>query len=186
MELDEEDKELITEDELRRAVMGNKNFAPGDDVLTYQVLRLLQKVPGNPLLQLYNVCDQHGYVPAAWTITTIIPIPKPGTDKYWSIPLNSCFSKAFERVLLTRLRYRLQEKFSPHFYGFLPQRSTHHSLSELYSRLSYNNVVAFLDINFFYIANRDIILDQLVKFGVRGNLLKLINGYPSNRNHVFS
>ncbi|XP_064120218.1 uncharacterized protein LOC135224825 [Macrobrachium nipponense] len=114
LESDKEDKELITEDELRRAVMGKKNSAPGDDGLTYQVLRLLQKVPGNPLLQLYNLCYQHGYVPAGWTISTIIPIPKPGTDKYRPISLTSCFSKVFERILLTRLMYQLQEKtFSP-------------------------------------------------------------------------
>ncbi|XP_064106860.1 uncharacterized protein LOC135215837 [Macrobrachium nipponense] len=182
LESDKEDKELITEDELRRAVMGKKNSAPGEDGLTYQVLRLLQKVPGNPLLQLYNLCYQHGYVPAGWTISTIIPIPNPGTDKYRPISLTSCFSKVFERILLTRLMYRLQEKLSPHLYGFLPQMSTHHCLAELYSRLSSNSVVAFLDLkSAFDIANRDIILDQLVEFGVRGNLLKWINGYLSNR-----
>ncbi|XP_068210351.1 uncharacterized protein [Palaemon carinicauda] len=118
LESDEEDKELITEDELRHAVMGNKNSAPGDDGLTYQVLRLLQKVPGNPLLQLYNLCYQHGY------------------------------------------------------------RSTHHCLAELYSLLPSNSVIAFLDLkSAFDIANRDMILDQFVEFGVRGNLLKGINGY---------
>ncbi|XP_068205189.1 uncharacterized protein [Palaemon carinicauda] len=78
--------------------------------------------------------------------------------------------------------YQLQEKLSPHLYGFLPQRSTLHCLAELYSRLSSKSVVAFLDLkSAFDIANRDIILDQLVEFGVRGNLLKWINSYLSNR-----
>ncbi len=49
---DEDDDVLITGDELRRALARCKATAPGDDGVTYQVLRLLLKVPRNPLLQL--------------------------------------------------------------------------------------------------------------------------------------
>lgn len=179
---DEDDDVLITEDELRRALTRCKATAPGDDGVTYQVLRLLLKVPGNPLLQLYNLCFSRGYVPAAWTSSTIVPIPKPGTDKFRPISLTSCFCKVLERVLLTRLMFRLQDKLSPCLYGFLPQRSTHHCLIELYARLSPTSVVAFLDLkSAFDIANREVILDQLVEFGVRGNLLRWIRGYLRNR-----
>ena len=179
---DEEDDMLITEDELRRALIRCKTTAPGDDGITYQVLRLLLKVPGNPLLQLYNLCLSRGYVPRAWTSSTIVPIPKPGTDKFRPISLTSCFCKALERIILTRLMFRLQGRLSPRLYGFLPQRSTHHCLMELYTCLSPNSVVAFLDLkSAFDIANREIILDQLVEFGVQGNLLRWIRGYLRNR-----
>ena len=179
---DEDDDMLITEDELRRALTRCKATTPGDDGVTYQVLRLLLKVPGNPLLQLYNLCFCRGYVPAAWTSSTIVPIPKPGTDKFRPISLTSCFCKVLERVLLTRLMFRLQNKLSPCLYGFLPQRSTQHCLMELYARLSPTSVVAFLDLkSAFDTANREIILDQLVEFGVQGNLLRWIRGYLRNR-----
>ena len=46
---EEDDDVPLTEDELRRALAGTKTTAPGDDGLTYQVLCLLQKVPGNSL-----------------------------------------------------------------------------------------------------------------------------------------
>ena len=179
---DEDDDVPLTEDELRRALAGTKTTAPGDDGLTYQVLRLLQKVPGNPLLHLFNLCFRQGHVPSAWTSSTIIPIPKPGTDKFRPVSLTSCFSKVLERILLARLLHRLQDNLSPSLYGFLPQRSTHHCLMELYTRLSPASVVAFIDLkSAFDIANREIILDQLVDFGVQGNLLKWIRGYLSNR-----
>ena len=110
-----------------------------------------------------------------------MPIPKPGTDKFRPISLTSCFCKVLERILLTRLMFRLQDKLSPCLYGFLSQRSTHHCLMELYSRLSPTSVVAFLDLkSAFDIANREIILEQLVEFGVRGNL-RWIRGYLRNR-----
>ncbi|XP_076054492.1 uncharacterized protein LOC143033183 [Oratosquilla oratoria] len=65
------------------------------------------------------------------------------------------------------------DKLSSSLYGFLPQRSTHHYLLELYTLLDLKSA--------FDIANRKIILDQLVDFGVRVNILKWIRGYLCNR-----
>ena len=179
---DEEDDVVITEGELRRALTQGKASAPGDDGITYAVLRALLDVPGNPLLRLYNLCFRLGYVPQAWTRSTIVPIPKPGSDKFRPISLTSCFCKVLERILLSRLMFRLQDKLSPRLYGFLPQRGTHHCLMELYTRLSPVSIVAFIDLkSAFDVANRDIILDQLVDFGVKGNLLRWIRGYLRNR-----
>ena len=121
-------------------------------------------------------------MPAAWICSLIILIPKPGTDKFRPVPLTSCFSKVLERILLTRLLFRLDPVLSPRLFGFLPQRSTHHCLMDLYARLSPGSVVAFIDLkSAFDVANRDIILDQLVDFGIRGSLLRWIRGYLSNR-----
>ena len=41
---------MITEDELQHALTRNKATASGDDGITYPILRLLLKVPGNLLL----------------------------------------------------------------------------------------------------------------------------------------
>ena len=179
---DDEDDEVITEGELRRALARGKASAPGDDGITYAVLRVLLNVPGNPLVLLYNLCLRLGYVPQAWTRSTIVPIPKPGSNKFRPISLTSCFCKVFERILLSRLMFRLQDKLSPRLYGFLPQRGTHHCLMELYTRLSPVSIVAFIDLkSAFDVANRDVILDQLVDFGIKGNLLRWIRGYLRNR-----
>ncbi|KAK3893261.1 hypothetical protein Pcinc_002945 [Petrolisthes cinctipes] len=87
-----------------------------------------------------------------------------------------------ERILLNRFMYRLQDHLSPWLFGFHSQRSTHHCLVDLYSRISRDSMVAFIDLrSAFDVANKDIILDQLVDFGIKGNLLWWIRGYLSNR-----
>ena len=76
----------------------------------------------------------------------------------------------------------LRDKLSPRLYGFLPQWGTHHCLMELYTRLSFTSVVAFIDLKgAFDVANRDIILDQLVEFGIKGNPLRWIRDYLRHR-----
>lgn len=137
---------------------------------------------GNPLLQLYNLCLSLGYVPRALTRSTIVSIPKPATDKFRPVSLTSCFCKVFEKILLSRLMFQLQDKFSPRLYGFLPQWGAHHCLMALYTRLSSASVVAFIDLkSAFDVANRSIILDQLVEFGIKDNLLRWIRGYLRHR-----
>ena len=70
--------------------------------------------------------------------STIIPIPKPGTAKFRPISLTSCFCKVMERIVGSRLMYRFHDRLCPFLFGFLPQRSTHHCLVDLYSRLSFD------------------------------------------------
>ncbi|MPC35435.1 hypothetical protein E2C01_028857 [Portunus trituberculatus] len=86
----------------------------------------------------------------------------------------SCFNvKVIECILLSRLLYRLESELSPRLFGFLPRRGTQHCLAELYSRLSSISVEAFIDLkSAFDVANKDIILDQLMNFGIKGHLLK--------------
>lgn len=128
------------------------------------------------------ICFSQGCVPSAWTCSTIIPVPKPGTDTFRPVSLTSCFSKVMERILLSRLINQLESELSPCLFGFLPRRSTHHCLAELYSRHSSSRVVAFIDLkSAFDVANRDIILDQLVEFGIKGHILMWPPGYFRNR-----
>ena len=123
---------------LRRALSRGKASSPGDDGITYVTHRLLQEVPGKPLLHLYNLCLQYGCLPQAWTTSTLIPIPKPGTAKFRPISLTSCLCKVMERIVVSRLMYRFHDRLCPFLFGFLPQRSTHHCLVDLYSRLSFD------------------------------------------------
>ena len=53
---------------------------------------------------------------------------------------------------------------------------------ELYARLSHTSIIAFLDLkSAFDVANGEVILAQLVEFGVQENLLRWIRGYLRNR-----
>jgi len=123
----------ISEWELNNALSKGKASAPGEDGITYSILRLLAQVPGNPLLHLYRLSLSQGILPDSWTCSLIIPIQKPNTDKHRPISLTSCLCKVLERIILNRLRYRLQGKLSHRLYGFLPGRSTQHCFAEYFS-----------------------------------------------------
>lgn len=124
--IDPSDFAEITEWELRNALVKGKATAPGEDGITYSVLRLIAQVPGNPLLHLYRLSLSQGILPSSWTKSLIIPIPKSNTDKYRPISLTSCLCKVLERIILNRLMYRIHAKLSPRLYGFLPGRSSQH------------------------------------------------------------
>ncbi|MPC58629.1 Retrovirus-related Pol polyprotein from type-1 retrotransposable element R2 [Portunus trituberculatus] len=185
LEDEEEDAIPITEEELRCPLARGKATAPGDDGITYSVLRLLQRVPGNPLLCLYNLFFSQCCAPPTWTCSSIVPIPMPGTHKFRHVSLTSCFSKIMERILLFRLLYKLESELSPCLFGFLPRRGTQRCCTELYSHLSSSSVVAFIDLNIaFDVANRDIILDQLLVFGIKEHLLKTVNSALHDMNII--
>lgn len=172
----------ISEDELRSALSQGRATCPGDDGITYSVLRLISQAQGNPLLRLYNMSLATGTLPAAWTSSTIIPIPKPNSTKHRPISLTSCFCKVMERALLNRVQYLIGDQLSSHLYGFLPGRSTQHCFAEYLSVGHPYSCVAFIDLkSAFDIANRDIILEELAGLGVRGQLFQWIRGYLSNR-----
>jgi len=163
------DSAEISEWELNNALSKGKASAPGEDGITYSVLRLIAQVPGNPLLHLYRLSLSQGILPDSWTRSLIIPIPKPNTDKHRPISLTSCLCKVLERIILNRLRYRLQGKLSHRLYGFLPGRSTQHCFAEYFSGSNPGKHTVFLDLkSAFDIANREVILEQLASFGIRG------------------
>ena len=89
-----------------------------------------------------------------------------------------------EGIILNRVIFRFERELSSRLYGFLANRGMHHCLVELYSytRITPISVVAFIDLKrAFDVTNRDIIFDQLVDFGVMGNLLGWVREYLLNR-----
>lgn len=91
--IDPSDFAEITEWELSNARLKGKATAPGEDGITYSVLRHIAQVPGSPLLHLYRLSLSQGIIPSSWTKSLIIPIPKPNTDKYRPISLTSVCAK---------------------------------------------------------------------------------------------
>ena len=181
-EVDLTDYYEITEWELENALSKGRSTSPGEDGITYDVLRLLAQVPGNPLLHLYRMSLCEGVLPKSWTHSLIIPIPKKDSDKYRPISLTSCLCKVMERIILNRLMYRIGHKLSPKLYGFMPGRSTQHCFAEYIVNTEDDTQTVFIDLkSAFDIANRGVILEQLVDFDIKGNLLTWISMYLSNR-----
>ena len=103
----------------------------GPDQITYPLLSHLPQSALNFLLYIFNLSWSTHTFPSAWKQSTIIPILKPGKpsdspSSYRPISLTSCTSKLFERMVLGRLIYFLEQQdiLSPVQAGFRPGRST--------------------------------------------------------------
>ena len=95
--------------------------APGHDGLPYSAFK-----PDLPwwrglLLQFFNLV-LHNTVPAAWKISTVVPVFKHGDpaspDQYRPISLASCAFKIFERLICTRIAPHISERLNGGQGGF--------------------------------------------------------------------
>ena len=108
----------------------------GPDQITYPLLTHLPQSALHFLLYIFNLSWSTHTFPSTWKQSTIIPILKPGKpsdspSSYRPISLTSCTSKLFERMVLGRLTYFLEQQddnrttnLSPVQAGFRPGRST--------------------------------------------------------------
>jgi len=182
--LDEADAPF-TRHELLAAIKTSKSTAPGDDGITYDIIRLLAKVQvqgRNPLLDLFNLTYSTGILPTSWKQATIIPIPKPGCpDEFRPISLTSCLSKTCERILLNRLLHQIKDQIHPSVFGFQKGKGTQMCLAQY---LNGSNAQSSYFIDFkgaFDRASPTAILHELTLLGVKGKLLLWIKDYLSLR-----
>ena len=175
----------ITKSEIDIALSHGKSTSPGEDGITYQVIRHLNDTicDGiNPIQLLFSAVYKEGMLPSQWKISIIIPIPKPDSDKLRPISLTSCLCKVFERIMLNRLQFTLSGKLSDKLHGFMKGKSTKDCFIKFMNAEHFSGVTTFLDLQTaFDIANSTVILDHLATLGVKGKLLELIRSYLTNR-----
>jgi DNA-binding MarR family transcriptional regulator len=112
--------------------------APGEDGLTYLMLR---NIPTNILLRIcliFNHCLLLGYFPSAWKRATLVMIPKEGKDHKESknhrpISLLSTVGKLFEKVIRCRFVKSLEKRNLINKYqsGYQKRRGTLEQLLRL-------------------------------------------------------
>ena len=105
--------------------------ATGPDKVAYPMLNHLPCSGMDLLLYIFNLSWSSHSFPSIWKTSSIIHIHKMGkpldsSASFRPISLNSCVSKLFERIILSRLLFFLESNFilSPHQAGFRPGRST--------------------------------------------------------------
>ena len=102
--------------ELQNAIKGTKNNkSPGEDQITYEVIKHLPENGLEYLLHIYNKFWEKGYLHAGWKSSIVIPIPKAGVDpsnvnSYRPISLISVLCKLMERLVTSRITWYLEEK----------------------------------------------------------------------------
>ena len=186
----------ITLDEIQEHLKKCKNkSAPGEDGLTYLILKKLPNNIMKYLQLLFNTSLKLGYFPNNWKTAIIKMIPKCGKNnneaKNWRpISLISVLAKLFERIIASRLSTYLETKklLSSSQSGFRKGRMT----SEQLFRLSEDSMgcmkkkgitaALFLDAEAaFDQAWHDAIRYKLHKLNLPQRLVRLLSSFLTNR-----
>jgi ribonuclease HI len=185
----------FTEQELEHALELSSDSAPGPDEVIYSMLKNLGPNAKQLLLKLFNRIYKEGKLPKQWKEAYIIPILKEGKGatspgSYRPIALTSCISKVLERMVNRRLVWFLETKgcLPRHQCGFRKGRSTIDSLASLvteaqdaYRRGEYLFTVFFDLAKAYDTCWKRLIMNELYKFGLRGELPKFIWDYLTDR-----
>lgn len=177
-----------------------KRSAPGPDRVTYKALRNLDEDHLPALVDELNEVWRTAELPAAWKVSHVIPIHKPGEphaslSSYWPISLTSCLGKLLERLVLRRITWQLDanKKLPDQLCGFRKHRSTADAIADVVTsfeeaRAKENAIYCiFLDIQKAFDAlPHATILHQLNLFGISGRAYAYIHAFLEDRTLVVS
>jgi hypothetical protein len=130
---------LTNPDEVQEAIRGLKfGKAPGPNGIPNRAMKHLPMGAVLLLVQIFNAVLRTHYFPLVWKHARIISILKPGKDpaqpsSHRPNSLLDTVGKLFEKILLTRILYQVDERglLRNEQFGFQPRHST--SLSYLAS-----------------------------------------------------
>lgn len=185
----------ISINELNWAISKCSSLSPGPDDIPYIFLQNLPLSALVYILHIYNKIWNNGMLPKAWKHSIVIPILKPGNDKfklnsYRPISLLNTMCKLLEKIIDTRLRWYLEKinYLTPQQNGFRKHRSTYNSLQDIQENIkktfNYNQVLGLvaLDISKAYDTTwRPGILEKLRNILCNGNMFNFIKDFLSDR-----
>uniref|UniRef100_A0A2P2HZJ0 RNA-directed DNA polymerase from mobile element jockey-like n=1 Tax=Hirondellea gigas TaxID=1518452 RepID=A0A2P2HZJ0_9CRUS len=129
--------------ELLNSLKTAKNSTPGEDNISYALLKKLPVKILQELIYLFNTSLTSSTVPQSWKIGKTIPICKPGKEpsivsSYRPITLLSCIGKLMEKIICKRLEFQLEKSrvFSSLQTGFRKGRGTMDALSVMRKTIS--------------------------------------------------
>lgn len=175
------------------ANLKNTDSTGYDDIST-RVLKLVSCKISEPLSHIFNICITYGVFPDKLKHTIIKPLFKKD-DKcdmncYRPIALVPVLSKVFEKFIHASI-YRFFENrnlFTDKQAGFRKNKSINMAIFDFLKNIMHNldqNTIAcalFMDLTkAFDHVEHQILLDKLDAYGVRGNVLSLIQSYLTNR-----
>ena len=178
--------------ELEAAInKSNRNSAPGEDQISYTMLKNLPRKSRAVLLKLFNMAWQQQKIPSKWKEAIIIPFPKINKDatdpgSYRPIALTSCIGKLLERIVVNRLNWQLEKLgiLNPDQSGFRAHHSTEDNIAKLQdaitkAKANKNKLLAvFVDFEKAYdMVWRTGILIKLREYGISGNIFAYIKNF---------
>ena len=175
----------FTLQELSIALQRPKDSSPGDDLITYSMLRHAPPETHQLMLHLFNDSLSNGELPPSWKVASIVPIPKPNDDSFRPISLLPCISKIMEVMVLNRL-FHVAQPLHQHTFGFKRKSGTVDAasvfLQDVTKHKKHGTIAVFLDITkAFDLSNSISILSSLVRAGVKGKLLSWLRDFLTDR-----
>ena len=186
----------ITPDEIVRIItkLNEKKSTQVNDIPT-KFLKFANALIAPILSKMYNKCIREGIFPENLKTAQIIPVYKKNSKydctNYRPISLLSQLSKIFEKLLAQRItNYLLKfNLLSQCQYGFREGYSTTSAIADIYDELLSNRdhklhtCAIFLDLQkAFDSVDHKILIEKLERnFGIRGNPLKLLKSYLTDR-----
>ncbi|XP_060843930.1 uncharacterized protein LOC132923934 [Rhopalosiphum padi] len=169
--------------------------SPGPDGIPYSFLQNLGTKSKESLLRIYNNIWSTGIIPREWKRGTVIPLPKPGKNKYTTegyrpITLLNTMAKILEKIINNRLIWFLEKNkhISNKQSGFRRSRSTldnlvtiHSEINKTFATNQYLGMIC-LDITKAYDTIwRHRVIHILSKIISNGNMLQYIKSFLDNR-----
>ena len=185
----------FTLSEFLSALSSCSDSAPGEDDITYSMIKNLPVNTQIFLLNIINRIWKESVFPAAWELAIILAFLKPQKDgaipsSYRPIALTSCICKLMEKMVNVRLVWVLEKKglITPAQCGFRRMHSCTDILIQLESSICEafisrkHHVSVFFDLEKAYdTAWRYGILKTLHEYGFRGELPLFIQAFLKNR-----
>ena len=171
----------------------------GSDLISNKLLKQAVTFLHKPLLRLFNLSFETGYVPEQITLSKVIPLFKEGTKtsftNYRPIAITSSIGKLMERVVKEQLCNYLESNsiLSNDQYGFRANHSVCHPLmhfsKNIFDSLSKGmlNLCVYIDLKkAFDTVDISILLSKLSHYGIRGKEFRWFQNYLRRSQHVFT
>lgn len=199
--VDEKDAEYLNDDftmkEMLKQIKKAKITSPGEDKISYVMIKNLNFKDKKFLLDFYNKTWQAGKSPKDWKKSLVIAIPKEigekhNIKKYRPIQLCSVISKIKENMVACRLNYHMEVNHLNHKNqnGFRAKRSTADNLMIFEDRIrsalnkTREVIVIFFDIQkAFDSVKSSKIIECLKEMGIHGKMLEYSEDFFKDRKY---
>ena len=164
------------------------------DNIGNEVIKYGYNILEEPLNKLYNKVFASCTFPTAWGDGIVVPLHKKNdkmdVNNYRGIIISNCVGKLFLRIINKRINDFMSkhDKWSKNQCGFKKDHRTEDNLfllktihDKYVKRQNKKIYVAFVDFSkFFDKINRHVMLYKLLKYGITGNIYRLIKSIYSN------
>lgn len=196
------DSIVITEfshQDVRNAITSLSNSNASEDGINSHVLKNNQDLFIPTLTDIINSSFENGHFPDSLKLAKVIPIFKSGDPtlpkNYRPISILSTISKVFEKLLYNALEsfFHKHKVIHSNQFGFQKGSGSISATTQLVTKiqntLDKKNIAGgiFIDLQkaFDTISHTDI-LDKLHRYGIRGNIHKILGSYLYNRSQYVS